>query len=816
MASENDHGRLAVRRRVGAVGALLGVLVLPGVMAAAVPATPVAPSLSPALAAAAVSEPPSVIGVTYAPRPPLPAPAAPGEAGFEACFGQSRLGGTLRVFVANRDAKAVQITGVVLDGMSLPARPAGDSPLSPCGASRTPWISAPSEIGPNTIAAVSIGADMLREGTSPKIVIKTSGGDLTTQPTLSTGVAQVTDLVFPAGRTHAVAYLTARGTAEITAVRVNGVERKWTGSRVLRDDTPARLELPGRWPAGTPFLLEVELAGAPSVFAYRRVVGDHFLNAMGLDQGSGADPGDMDAIVAAGFNALTGWGFENDLSYVFGVARRHGLGLVPEEFIEAQRGNPRVWAWVAVDEPELPPAIGPNGMTPQEVVDRVQQWQKRDPTRPISVNNNILTSLNVYSPISDIPGWDHYPYAADLTNLPIGQAADFADAMRANAAPAPYWFWSQIDGTWSRPFGSPNPGQRTQSAEDSRLYSLLALGHGTKGIRWYVFNDKSAPGPQWPEIVFQTRLLNLIGQDLLTGASTQKLATSSAAKLDLSSVVSRDAAYLVAGNLDYNQLTNPTTYTNRSGVKIDWHMPPWMAGRTLGLAEVSGQGIRRLGTFRDHTAIETDIKSANLIIAMPPTRLRQLERCFGNGPYIGGLAPRPNDVRLPHRIRLDQLGRLRLGFTLDAPARVTITLRKHGRPQAQQTISAEPGTTTLTLGRRLSRANLTAGRYAISINAHASRACPSTPVWRSLELANRPGGNQPGGNQPGGSQPGGNQPGGSADDPGPGQTPAAGPDDGDNGLLPDAGGPRLRLAVAAALLLAMGAWVIRRSRRTTT
>lgn len=617
----------------------------------AVLATPVAMSAAEPAAGSV-----QVVGFEYRPRV-VTTPAQVGSLGqllFEWCYAHRKQGGTVQLVVANPGSAPVRIQDVLLDGVSMDTLAAGSDtdPVDACRPQRQVawWDTSSPTIPAGGLTVITANGDGFVAGSTPEFTVVTATGAITTKPTLAEPAARVTDVHFDVDGRRTLVYLasTAAGADRaraITSVKVNGRAVRWAGSREVRPGTPALVEIRGRLTPGDFRVIEVGEEGSRPAFAARRVVHDRFVHSMGLFHGS-VPESELDALRAAGLDSFVFFD-AGDPEPIFDYARGRDVGLIPVaprddqqlDIIRDHATHPSVRAWEVIDEPDLIVPGVSEFRSPRYVHSLVRRAREIDPTRPSAVNVNTLGSINVYGPIADVASWDHYPYNVDPFLVPrLESAAVYADTMRATVSPAPFWFWPDAGHN-----NFSNVTARRPTADDTRAYNLMALGHGAKGLRWFIWQGEQPPPaccsnfdaltfdkPLWPEIAFEARLLAAIGPDLAAGTAWPAGASTATSQIDLSTVATPSSALLTAANLSYDNHVDPTVWMDRKNVTIRWMMPPWLADRDLALAQISGTTIRRLGTARGTRTITTDLRSADLFVAMPPSRLDELVRAIEN------------------------------------------------------------------------------------------------------------------------------------------------------------------------------------------
>jgi len=577
----------------------------------------------------------------------------PAEAGADTCYLEHRRGGTLQTMITNPGSTPVTIDDVLLDGVpleALSARP-DDDPLGGCtGRGVQWWALTERSIPPGGWSVLTVNSDLLLAGTRPVLALRTSAGDTLANLPLTERPARITGLAFLPASHRTLVYLTPTAVGSrplpITGVSVNGQPVPWSGPRRLAGDSPTLLTLSGSWPSGSQLVLRVGLGSGAAALAAPRAFPARFANAMGGFPANVTDA-QLDQLVQTGFNTFVDFSDDETahqlLPRLLTYAQAHGVGVIPTieaagtlnhlDDVTAYRDNPAVVAWYSWDEPDIPdpftPVSAPAGADPLPhnyrssafVASDVAQIRSLDPTRPVEVNDWTLGSLNEYAPIGDVASWDHYPVEQRLPAGPpfmirLESARAFAQAMRANASPAPFWFWPQGFA----------PGGRALSPDEARVYDFMALGHGAKGLQWFSYQGPSTLSiATWPEIAYETRLLSVLGPYLASGDPWPAGASTSSPNVDVSTVVSAQTAFLTIANLQYDETTDPSTFTARAGVRVRWQMPRWLAGHKLALAEVTPGGLRQLDTIHGRATITTDLTSATMFIAAPEPLIAQLK-----------------------------------------------------------------------------------------------------------------------------------------------------------------------------------------------
>jgi len=630
-------------------GAVLSALVLPTVLAAAGPASP----------AVRAGEPLTVVGYDYRPRVATPPTTGgilevPANAG---CFLGRQQGGTVELSISNPASSPVRVDQVLLNGLAIDSyEPStGNADIDMCTSVQPVawWTLDSPSIPAGGVATLTVNGDLFRAGTSPTFGFVTDAGQASAAVELSAAASRVTAMYFDVARDRTRVYL-APGEGHIDAVQVNGEDVAWAGPAALNPAAPTLLTLKEPLTPGDPFVLAVGVSGSRPVLASRRVVRDRFINSMGVLRLTQAH---MKRLRDTGFNSFTSFD-PRDADKITDFAAANDMGVIlfgrgdgaPRmELFREYADRPAVWAFETIDEPDVA-VVGDHSTGPATVMDQVEQTNVVDPARPASINLAMWWAINVYGPIGDVNGWDHYPYSVDPLDVRLEGAAMYGDAFRANRGPHPFWFWPAAYFDVNRINGGYNTNltPRWPQPDDTRAYNWMALGHGAKGIRWFIFQgEQTLTSRTWPEVRFETRLLRNIGQDLAAGTVWSEAARTSTPLVDVSTVVAPGAAYLTAANLMYDNHLDPTVWIDRPGVRVDWTLPPWLADRNLAIAKISGNTIERLGNARGSSVtVTTDLHSADLFVAMPKARLAKLIRAMT---LARRAEPPPNSWDYPRR-----------------------------------------------------------------------------------------------------------------------------------------------------------------------
>ncbi|MFO0012141.1 MAG: hypothetical protein ACK553_05315 [Planctomycetota bacterium] len=238
---------------------------------------------------------------------------------------------------------------------------------------------------------------------------------------------------------------------------------------------------------------------------------------------------------------------------------------------------------------------GGRPVPPQEVFDKLAPYQ---PWKlPTSVTLSEERTWRYYSGLSDYPHYDAYrviaPAADAWSNYdrwqgksirwgaPLETIGDMTRSLRAQSRPATIAYWSQgaHDG-WG---GILSPRRGSPTPDELRSQAWHGLGNGIASLYWFNLSVKSLA--KYPDLIGPIARIGreiYLVKDLLeqgTPYEYRRIQTPESLEWDLSSIVARDSALLVANDLAYeiDDSTRTFRFEPRAG-EFTFRIPPWLEG----------------------------------------------------------------------------------------------------------------------------------------------------------------------------------------------------------------------------------------------
>ncbi|MBK5233450.1 MAG: hypothetical protein JJE13_10775 [Thermoleophilia bacterium] len=571
------------------------------------------------------------------------------------CYAPQAAGGTVQIQLRNPGTTPLDVNAVKLNGTDLTEltdRPDGDPAF--CDRGDVRWF----RISPQTIPAGGAGAiyvngPRFKAGSPVSFEVDSNGGSARVKANLSVPGLRINGIRFAPNlkRIWVFAQPNRRIFRKFSfaSLRLNGRPLKARqhggrrpGGRILvtaplaKVKPGARINLRMRFKSG-----KRRLVTSTSLRAF----GSRFQIGMGVGFGLSDLPEGEDAerLRQSGVDTLFAYDQTFDFETLLRAAHQGGFEVavgprIPggdvtreertDELVEAiprLAADPAITTWIPFDEPDIPfPEPIWRYRSSNYIAGLADRVERADSTRPAFTNEWSPNAASEYGAIGDVNGWDHY--ILDRAPLALESALAFAQSNRAAVSPSPFWFWNQ-----ALAYGQ----ARVPSAEETRVYTSLAVGNGATGLLWFSWDGENLERPLWPEMSAESRTLAALAPDLRNSVAWPGAATSGASRIDLGTVVSPRLAFLTVSNLDYQIVGNePYRFTSRTGVKVKWKLPTWLKHRKdLVVAEVTpGSRPARLGRINGGRTLRIDdFDSSRWYVAAPRSVIKGVAARLGPG-----------------------------------------------------------------------------------------------------------------------------------------------------------------------------------------
>lgn len=179
-------------------------------------------------------------------------------------------------------------------------------------------------------------------------------------------------------------------------------------------------------------------------------------------------------------------------------------------FIEQNKSNKAILAWIIVDEPEFWWDKVPGKWNKENLKDLYESVKQIDPYRPVFINDGSCTKNGTYSNnASDIISIDRYPFYVYQTSLDyVGHQAYMINYC-GKEQNKPTHFYMQLYGFWE--------GTREPTPKEVTLMTFMNIIFGTKNVGYFLYKPMSVElWESMPSLAVKTR--NLLARTSEPGA----------------------------------------------------------------------------------------------------------------------------------------------------------------------------------------------------------------------------------------------------------------------------------------------------------